>query len=132
MERAVGQLEQYFAGERRHFALELDLAGSSLQRFVWAQLRQIPYGTTVSYGELASQIEDSAFPRGLEPHERIRATAAAIARTPTPILVPCHRVIAASGAPTGYRGGLQRKQALLDLERRVAAGLPREPHLALF
>lgn len=127
LERVVGQLEEYFAGERQRFELELDLTGAPLQRLVWAQLRQIPYGTTVSYGELADRIEDSAFPAGLEPHERIRAAAAAIARTPTPILVPCHRVIAANGALTGYGGGLQRKQALLDLERSVAAGLPPEP-----
>jgi methylated-DNA-[protein]-cysteine S-methyltransferase len=121
------QLEEYFAGERQGFELPLDLAGPSLRRLVWERLRQIPYGTTISYGELAESIDPAAFPSGLEPHERIRATAGAIARTPVPIVVPCHRVVGADGSLTGYLGGLQRKQALLDLERRVAEGRSPEP-----
>jgi methylated-DNA-[protein]-cysteine S-methyltransferase len=62
------------------------------------------------------QIEESAFPDGLEPYQRVRAAAAEIGRTPTPILVPCHRVIGAAGSLTGYGGGLERKRALLELE----------------
>jgi methylated-DNA-[protein]-cysteine S-methyltransferase len=116
MTEAIGQLEEYFAGEREVFDLALDLGGSLLQELVWARLRQIPYGSTISYGELAKPIDESAFPDGLEPYQRVRAAAAAVGQTPTPILVPCHRVIGADGSLTGYGGGLSRKQALLDLE----------------
>lgn len=116
MTEAVGQLDEYFAAEREVFDLALDLGGSSLQRLVWVRLRQIPYGSTISYGELAGQIEESAFPGGLEPYQRVRAAAAAVGQTPTPILVPCHRVIGADGSLTGYGGGLPRKRALLELE----------------
>jgi methylated-DNA-[protein]-cysteine S-methyltransferase len=121
MTGAVDQLDQYFAGERKAFELDLDLGGSPFQRLVWERLRRIPYGATISYGELAGQIEEAAFPGGLEPYQRVRAAAAEVGRTPTPILVPCHRVIGADGSLTGYGGGLERKQALLDLERRAVA-----------
>jgi methylated-DNA-[protein]-cysteine S-methyltransferase len=122
----VDQLEQYFAGERKDFELRLDLEGTPFQRLVWERLRQIPYGSTVSYGELAGQIEPSDYPDDLEPYQRVRLAAATVGRTPTPIVVPCHRVIGADGSLTGYGGGLPRKQALLDLERR-GAGLPASP-----
>jgi len=121
MPEVHAQLDVYFAGERRHFDLELDLRGTPLQMLVWERLREIPYGTTTSYGELAGRIEPAAYPDELEPYQRVRLAAAAIGRTPTPILVPCHRVIGADGSLTGYGGGLQRKQALLDLERRDTA-----------
>ena len=126
----VDQLDAYFAGERDSFELELDLRGAPLQKLVWARLREIPYGETTSYGELTGRIEESAFPDGLEPYKRVRLAAAAIGKTPTPIIVPCHRVIGADGSLTGYGGGLQRKQALLDLESRGAAGEPPEPSWA--
>jgi methylated-DNA-[protein]-cysteine S-methyltransferase len=136
MPAVTGQLDEYFAGERRQFDLELDLRGDPLQRLVWARLREIPYGTTVSYGELAGQIEESAYPEGLEPYKRVRLAAAAIGRTPTPIIVPCHRVIGADGSLTGYGGGLQRKQALLDLEGNGSGPQapttgPADPQMAL-
>ncbi|MEA2151643.1 MAG: methylated-DNA-[protein]-cysteine S-methyltransferase [Solirubrobacteraceae bacterium] len=108
---AVAQLEEYFAGARRQFDLELDLGGTPFQRGVWRRLLEIPCGETVSYGALA---------RALGRPDGVRAVAAAVGRTPVPIIVPCHRVVASDGALTGYRGGLQRKQALLDLERGVA------------
>jgi methylated-DNA-[protein]-cysteine S-methyltransferase len=127
MTAAIEQLEEYFAGERRAFDLDLDLAGSPLQKLIWARLRQIPYGSTISYGELARQIDGSAFPDGLEPYQRVRVAAAEIGRTPTPILVPCHRVIGADGSLTGYGGGLQRKQALLELEGCDITGACPEP-----
>ena len=127
---AVEQLDAYFAGERETFELTLDLRGAPLQKLVWAQLRQIPYGTTTTYGELAGRVEESAYPRALEPYKRVRLAASAIGKTPTPVLVPCHRVIGADGSLTGYGGGLQRKQALLDLERRGAAGEPPPPSWA--
>jgi methylated-DNA-[protein]-cysteine S-methyltransferase len=110
------QLDQYFAGERHAFELEVDLAGEPLQRAVWEQLKAIPYGETKTYGELAGGVDDSLFPAALEPYRRVRLAAAAIGRTPTPIVVPCHRVIGADGSLTGYGGGLERKRVLLDLE----------------
>jgi methylated-DNA-[protein]-cysteine S-methyltransferase len=122
----VDQLDAYFAGERQAFELDLDLRGTPLQLLVWTRLREIPYGATVTYGELAGRIDDSSYPDGLEPYKRVRLAASAIGRTPTPILVPCHRVIGADGSLTGYGGGLQRKQALLDLESGGAAGRPPE------
>lgn len=124
MPAVATQLGEYFAGERRCFDLELDLAGTPLLRAVWERLRKIPYGSTTAYGELADSVERAAFPPGLLRYERVRATAAAIARTPTPILVPCHRVIAADGSLTGYLGGLRRKQALLELEAGVVCMVP--------
>lgn len=127
MPAAFAQLEEYFAGRRRRFELPLALAGTALQRAVWEELQRVGLGTTVTYGELAERIDAALYPPGIEPYERVRAAAGAVARTPTPILVPCHRVIGADGSLTGYLGGLQRKQALLDLERRVAAGGEPEP-----
>jgi methylated-DNA-[protein]-cysteine S-methyltransferase len=115
---ALAQLDEYFAGERRAFDLPLDLGGTPFQRRVWAQLRGVPHGATVTYAELA---------RAVGRPDIVRAVAAAVGRTPVPIVVPCHRVVGAGGALTGYGGGLQRKAALLDLERRVAAGLAPEP-----
>ncbi len=121
------QLDRYFAGDLRGFDLELDLRGRPLQRIVWGLLLEIPYGATVSYGELAGRIEPSAYPDGLEPYKRARLVGSAVGRTPTPIVVPCHRVIGADGSLTGYGGGLQRKQALLDLERRTVGGEDPDP-----
>jgi methylated-DNA-[protein]-cysteine S-methyltransferase len=121
------QLDRYFAGELRAFDLELDLRGRPLQRIVWGLLLEIPYGTTTTYGELADRIEAGTYPEGLEPYKRPRLVGAAVGRTPTPIIVPCHRVIGADGSLTGYGGGLHRKQALLDLERRGVGGLDPDP-----
>jgi methylated-DNA-[protein]-cysteine S-methyltransferase len=101
------QLEEWFAGERTAFELPLRLAGAPFQRRVWAELRRIPYGATVTYGELA---------RRLGVPGAARAVGAANARNPIAIVVPCHRVIGSGGALTGYAGGLERKRALLELE----------------
>ncbi len=106
---AARQLEEYFRGERWGFEIELELVGSEFQRAVWAELRGIPFGETVSYGELAKRL-------GLEEPEAARDVGTAVGQTPTPIVVPCHRVIGANGDLTGYGGGLERKRALLDLE----------------
>jgi len=130
MPEVVDQLDAYFAAERQTFELDLDLRGTPLQLSVWEQLREIPYGATTAYGELAGRIDESLYPEGLEPYKRVRLAASAIGRTPTPILVPCHRVIGADGSLTGYGGGLQRKQALLELESRGAAGKAPEPSWA--
>jgi methylated-DNA-[protein]-cysteine S-methyltransferase len=114
----VRQLDEYFAGTRHRFDLPLDLRGTPFQRAVWDLLLAIPYGETTSYARLAN---------ALGRPERVRAVGAAVGRTPVPIVVPCHRVLGSDGSLTGYGGGLQRKQALLDLERRGAAGLAPEP-----
>jgi methylated-DNA-[protein]-cysteine S-methyltransferase len=105
---AVEQLEAYFAGERREFDLELDLVGTSFQRQVWEALLTIPYGETRSYGQVAEQIGSPG---------ASRAVGLANGHNPIGIIVPCHRVIGANGNLTGYGGGLDRKRALLALER---------------
>jgi methylated-DNA-[protein]-cysteine S-methyltransferase len=115
---AGAQLDEYFAGERTAFDLALELRGTPFQRRVWEALLEIPYGTTVTYTELAEAVGRP---------DIVRAVAAAVGRTPVPIVVPCHRVLGANGALTGYGGGLHRKQALLELERRGALGLAPEP-----
>jgi methylated-DNA-[protein]-cysteine S-methyltransferase len=127
MPEVADQLETYFAGEREAFELDLDLRGAPLQKLVWEQLLEIPYGATTTYGDLARRIDESFYPDDLAPYKRVRLVGAAIGRTPTPILVPCHRVIGADGSLTGYGGGLQRKRALLDLESRGATGRAPEP-----
>ena len=122
MPRVTSQLDQYFAGERRRFELDVELEGAPFQTAVWERLREIPYGSTVSYGEIADDLGEAAFPAGLEPHERARAVGAEVGRTPVPIVIPCHRVIGADGSLTGYGGGLERKRTLLAHEAEVAAG----------
>jgi methylated-DNA-[protein]-cysteine S-methyltransferase len=105
--RAVSQLTAYFAGERRSFDLPLAPAGTAFQLAVWAALVEIPYGTTVSYGELA---------RRLGSPSASRAVGLANGRNPIAIVVPCHRVIGADGSLTGFGGGMAAKRTLLDLE----------------
>lgn len=105
---AVEQLESYFAGRLFDFDLDLDLVGTTFQRNVWAALLTIPYGQTRSYGEIATQIgAPGAF----------RAVGLANGHNPIGIIVPCHRVIGANGSLTGYGGGLDRKRALLAMEK---------------
>jgi methylated-DNA-[protein]-cysteine S-methyltransferase len=99
------QLAEYFAGERREFSLPLAMAGSEFQRSVWRALMAIPYGETISYGELARRVGSVA-----------RAVGLANGANPLPIIVPCHRVIGADGSLTGFGGGLSVKRALLELE----------------
>lgn len=108
LERAAGQLEEYFAGIRTAFDLPLEAAGTPFQRRVWEALREIPYGTTVSYAHIAAR---TGAPRAS------RAVGAANRRNPLAIVVPCHRIIGADGSLTGYAGGLERKEFLLRLER---------------
>lgn len=105
--RAVGQLEEYFAGRRRDFDLPLCLKGTEFQRRVWAALTEIPYGATWSYGRLAQRIDNP---------NASRAVGLANGRNPLSILVPCHRVIGADGSLTGYGGGVERKRWLLAHE----------------
>ncbi len=107
----AAQLDEYFAGTRRAFDVEVILRGSEFELAVWNALREIPYGETRSYGEVTRRI-------GRQPSD-VRAVAAAIGRTPVPVVVPCHRVIGADGSLTGYGGGLGRKRTLLELESPV-------------
>ena len=102
------QLDEYFGGDRIEFDVPLELAGTEFQRAVWAQLCAIPYGETISYGELARRVGN---PRAS------RAVGSANGRNPIAVIVPCHRVIAGDGSLGGYGGGLDRKTTLLDLER---------------
>lgn len=111
--RADEQLSEYFNGSLREFELELDLVGTQFQRRVWSALAAIPYGETTTYGALATQLADAS-PGG---RPQARAVGSAVAATPVPIVIPCHRVIGADGSLTGYRGGLQIKRALLAFER---------------
>lgn len=104
------QLDEYFAGSRRAFDLELAPQGSPFEQRVWSALLEIPYGETMSYGALAQRIGAPG---------AARAVGLANGRNPIAVVIPCHRVIGAGGALTGYGGGLQRKRLLLDLEAGV-------------
>jgi methylated-DNA-[protein]-cysteine S-methyltransferase len=108
----VSQLDAYFARDLKSFDVALKLSGTPFQRTVWAELQQIPYGETISYGELARRIGSP---------NASRAVGLANGRNPIGIIVPCHRVIGANGDLTGYGGGLSRKRQLLDLERGVVS-----------
>jgi methylated-DNA-[protein]-cysteine S-methyltransferase len=108
---AVAQLEEYFAGQRRTFDLQLAPRGTEFQQRVWRALREIPYGNTVSYGELA---------RGIGKPSASRAVGLANGANPLPIIVPCHRVIGTDGSLTGFGGGLPIKRRLLALEGATA------------
>lgn len=109
LRQAQAQLAQYFAGRRRVFELPLDLsAGTDFQQAVWRGLLEIAPGSTTAYGELAGRIGKPM---------AVRALGAAVGRNPVSIIVPCHRVVGAGGALTGYAGGLGRKSALLRLEQ---------------
>ncbi len=101
------QLREYFAGKRDHFELELGFAGTEFQKKVWQALLTIPFGETRSYSEIAVQIGHA---------KAVRAVGAANGRNPISIIAPCHRVIGASGALTGFAGGLGAKKLLLALE----------------
>ena len=106
-EKVRQQLREYFEGQRREFDIPLSLKGTDFQLSVWHELREIPYGTTVSYGEVAKRIDNP---------KAVRAVGAANGRNPIPIIVPCHRVIGSHGDLTGFGGGLDTKEALLRLE----------------
>lgn len=103
----ISQLHSYFAGERQTFDVALQPAGTPFQLRVWAELSRIPYGETISYGELARRVGS---PNGF------RAVGQANGRNPISVIVPCHRVIGADGSLAGYGGGADRKRFLLDLE----------------
>jgi methylated-DNA-[protein]-cysteine S-methyltransferase len=110
-ERAIEELDGYFAGERTRFTVPVAAAGNGFQRKVWDLLCRIPFGETRSYGDLARDLGDAGL---------ARAVGVANAQNPIPIILPCHRVIGSDGSLVGYGGGLERKRFLLDLERGAA------------
>ena len=105
--QAERELEEYFAGRRRHFSVPLCMRGTPFQMKVWRALQEIPFGETRSYGQLAAQVGSP---------KACRAVGMANNKNPLPIFVPCHRVIGIGGALTGYAGGLKTKKYLLELE----------------
>ena len=111
LQAAETQLREYFAGERLAFDLPLAPRGTPFQLQVWQALARIPYGSTVSYAQLAQAVGNP---------EAMRAVGAANGRNPLPIVLPCHRVIGADGSLTGFGGGLPTKQFLLQLEGALA------------
>lgn len=121
LSQAVRELGEYFAGERREFTFPTTAAGTPFQRLVWEALREIPYGETRTYGEIARRIGHPG---------AARAVGQANNRNPLPIVVPCHRVIGASGTLTGYAGGLAVKERLLELERTPRRHSCSEPQSA--
>ncbi|MFG2330609.1 methylated-DNA--[protein]-cysteine S-methyltransferase [Streptomyces sp. NPDC048604] len=104
----AGQLDEYFAGRREQFDVPFAQSGTEFQRRVWKALEAIPYGTTVTYGDIARQVGSSG--------AGVRAVGTAIGRNPLLVVRPCHRVIGADGALRGYAAGLERKERLLALE----------------
>ncbi len=113
---ASKQLDAYFAGDLTDFDLPLTPRGTPFQEAVWMALRDISFGTTCAYGQIAERVADRT---------KTRAVAAAIGRNPIGIVVPCHRVVGADGSLTGYAGGLDRKRWLLDHEASISgATLP--------
>jgi len=109
LKETIRQLREYFAGKREDFDLPLSPQGTTFQLKVWKRLCEIPYGETISYGELARRIDNP---------NASRAVGLANGSNPIPIVIPCHRVIGSNGKLTGYGGGLPIKEKLLALERK--------------
>lgn len=105
---AARQLDEYFAGCRRYFDVPLRMFGTEFRRRVWQAIGEVPYGDTVSYGELAERVGDDS--------RAVRAVAAAVGANPVSILVPCHRIVGRDGTLVGYAGGVEAKRRLLELE----------------
>jgi methylated-DNA-[protein]-cysteine S-methyltransferase len=119
---AERQLGEYFAGQRKSFDLKLDFTGTDFQRKVWSALLTIPYGETRTYGQIARQIGSP---------NAVRAVGAANGRNPISIVAPCHRVIGSTGELTGFAGGLERKEHLLELEAGTSGGPKGQARLPL-
>jgi len=107
LKKTLSQLDEYFAGTRKAFDLPIAPAGTGFQTQVWQALGDIPWGNTLSYGQVAHSIEKP---------KAVRAVGRAIGANPIPIIIPCHRVIGSTGALTGFAGGLERKRWLLKHE----------------
>lgn len=124
LDRVAAEVSKYFAGELERFTVPVHFVGSDFQRRVWQALRDIPFGETVSYGDIGAVL-------GLPPSHS-RAIGGAVGRNPVSVIVPCHRVVGASGDLTGYAGGMERKRALLKLEGSLATpALPSAQQAAL-
>lgn len=108
LKQARRELDEYFAGRRERFTLPCAPDGTPFQRAVWSAIALVPYGQTISYGELARRAGHAA---------SVRAVGAATGRNPVGIVIPCHRIVGGDGSLTGYAGGLDRKRTLLALER---------------
>ena len=106
---AARQLDSYFSGQLRHFTLPLCLCGTPFQKSVWEALLSIPFGATLTYGDLAALVGKQ---------QAVRAVANAVGANAISVIIPCHRIIGAGGALTGYAGGLAAKSALLNIERK--------------
>lgn len=111
--QGADELERYFKGTLTHFTVPLAPVGTEFQQRVWRQLSRIPFASTTTYGAIARSLGDP---------KATRAVGLANGRNPLPIIVPCHRVIGADGSLTGFGGGIERKQWLLEHERQVAGG----------
>lgn len=107
LEKCQKQIEEYLAKKRKHFDIPYELKGTKFQKTVWEELAKIPYGTTISYKQLAERIGNV---------KAVRAVANAVGKNPLPIILPCHRVIGSNGKLVGFTGGLDKKEFLLKLE----------------
>ena len=114
LDKLAQELAEYFAGKRREFSLAVEPRGTDFQRAVWREIAAIPYGATLTYSEIA---------RGAGRGAAVRAAGTATGANPIPILIPCHRVIAAHGKLGGFSGGLDAKRRLLALEKAATAEL---------
>jgi len=119
LRQAVAQLDEYFAYRRTAFDLPLDLKGTAFQQAVWHELLRLPFGSTTTYQSIAQRLANP---------KAVRAAGTAIGRNPVSIIVPCHRVLGAAGALSGYAGGLERKQCLLALERGATMAQSEKQH----
>ena len=106
--RAISQLDEYFLGMRREFDLPLEMEGTEFQKQVWEETRRIPYGVTISYGELSERLTGDK--------KAARAVGSAVGKNPIPVIVPCHRVVGSDGSLTGFEGGLDMKAQMLAFE----------------
>lgn len=112
LSEAARQLDEYLAGERSTFDLPTTLSGDDFQLKVWLRLQEIPFGATTTYGEIAAEVGGHA-----------QLVGKVVGQNPLSIVIPCHRVVGKNGSLTGYAGGLQRKQLLLDLEEPIGVRL---------
>jgi methylated-DNA-[protein]-cysteine S-methyltransferase len=114
--RCRQELQEYFEGKRKVFSVNCEQAGTDFQKLVWKKIQQVPFGKTLTYGQLAHLAGD---------RKAARATGHAVAKNRIPIIIPCHRIIGCNDELTGYTGGLWRKQWLLDHEYHIAHGIQR-------
>lgn len=110
LEQATNQLSRYFGKELEHFTIPVSTQGTAFEKSVWEKLKNIPFGTTITYGELAKRLGN---------HNKVRAVGRANGKNPIPIIIPCHRVIGTNKKLIGYTGGIERKRDLLEHEGAI-------------